>query len=61
MKPAIVFLKGGFVSVPVVLGSRMNKIPVIIHESDMIGLTGKDHVNFPVSTRYGGMKWKLSR
>jgi UDP-N-acetylglucosamine--N-acetylmuramyl-(pentapeptide) pyrophosphoryl-undecaprenol N-acetylglucosamine transferase len=35
LKPAIVFSKGGFVSVPVVLASRMNRIPVIIHESDM--------------------------
>jgi UDP-N-acetylglucosamine--N-acetylmuramyl-(pentapeptide) pyrophosphoryl-undecaprenol N-acetylglucosamine transferase len=41
-KPAIVFSKGGFVSVPVVVGSRMNKIPVIIHESDMtLGLANK--------------------
>ncbi len=33
-KPAIVFSKGGFVSVPVVLGAYFNKIPIIIHESD---------------------------
>lgn len=41
-KPDIVFSKGGFVSVPVVLGAHFNKIPVIIHESDMTpGLANK--------------------
>lgn len=34
-QPQIVFSKGGFVSVPVVLGSRFNNIPVITHESDL--------------------------
>ena len=33
--PSIVFSKGGFVSVPVVLAAKKYKIPVIIHESDM--------------------------
>ena len=33
--PSIVFSKGGFVSVPVVLTEKKYKIPVIIHESDM--------------------------
>ncbi|MCM3269643.1 undecaprenyldiphospho-muramoylpentapeptide beta-N-acetylglucosaminyltransferase [Paenibacillus elgii] len=47
LKPAIVFSKGGFVSAPVVLGSRMNKIPVIIHESDMTpGLANKMSIPF---------------
>lgn len=35
IKPDIVFSKGGFVAVPVVLGAKFNKVPVIIHESDM--------------------------
>ena len=35
IKPDIVFSKGGFVSVPVVLAAASRKIPVIIHESDM--------------------------
>jgi UDP-N-acetylglucosamine--N-acetylmuramyl-(pentapeptide) pyrophosphoryl-undecaprenol N-acetylglucosamine transferase len=35
LKPDIVFSKGGFVSVPVVLAAKKCKIPVIIHESDM--------------------------
>lgn len=50
LKPAIVFSKGGFVSVPVVLGSRMNHIPVIIHESDMTpGLANK--ISIPFATK----------
>ncbi len=41
-KPDIVFSKGGFVSVPVVIGAYLNKIPVIAHESDMTpGLANK--------------------
>lgn len=42
LKPDIVFSKGGFVSVPVVLAARKCKIPVISHESDMTpGLANK--------------------
>lgn len=41
-KPDILFSKGGFVSVPVVLGARLNRVPVIIHESDLTpGLANK--------------------
>jgi UDP-N-acetylglucosamine--N-acetylmuramyl-(pentapeptide) pyrophosphoryl-undecaprenol N-acetylglucosamine transferase len=35
MKPNVLFSKGGFVSVPVVLGARLNKTPILIHESDL--------------------------
>ena len=35
LNPDIVFSKGGFVSVPVVLAAKARKIPVISHESDM--------------------------
>ncbi len=35
VKPNIVFSKGGFVAVPVVIAAHINKIPVIAHESDM--------------------------
>ena len=42
IKPDIVFSKGGFVSVPVVLAAGTKHIPVIIHESDMTpGLANK--------------------
>jgi UDP-N-acetylglucosamine--N-acetylmuramyl-(pentapeptide) pyrophosphoryl-undecaprenol N-acetylglucosamine transferase len=34
-RPACVFSKGGFVSVPVIYAARLLKIPVIIHESDI--------------------------
>ena len=35
LKPDVIFSKGGFVSVPVVLAGKRCKVPVIIHESDM--------------------------
>ncbi|MBE5868377.1 MAG: undecaprenyldiphospho-muramoylpentapeptide beta-N-acetylglucosaminyltransferase [Lachnospiraceae bacterium] len=42
LKPDIVFSKGGFVSVPVVRAAASQKIPCIIHESDMTpGLANK--------------------
>lgn len=60
-KPDVVFSKGGFVSVPVVLAARHYKIPVIIHESDMTpGLANKICIpaakkvccNFPETLNY---------
>lgn len=46
-QPKIVFSKGGFVSVPVVLSSRLNNIPVITHESDLTpGLANRINMNF---------------
>ena len=42
LKPELIFSKGGFVSVPVVLAGKMAKIPVVIHESDVTpGLANK--------------------
>lgn len=42
IKPDVVFSKGGFVTVPVVVAAKKNKIPAIIHESDMTpGLANK--------------------
>ena len=42
LKPDVVFSKGGFVSVPVVLAAKRCKVPAIIHESDMTpGLANK--------------------
>ena len=41
-KPDIVFSKGGFVSVPVVMAASKKKVPVICHESDLTpGLANK--------------------
>lgn len=42
IKPDIIFSKGGFVSTPVVWAAYLNKIPIIIHESDITpGLANK--------------------
>lgn len=61
LKPNIVFSKGGFVSVPVVVASYLKKTPVIIHESDItpglankicIPLSKKVCVTFPETLNY---------
>lgn len=50
LKPNIVFSKGGFVSVPVVLAAKRRKVPTIIHESDMTpGLANK--ICIPCATK----------
>ena len=47
LKPRFVFSKGGFVSVPVVIASRLLGIPVYIHESDLTpGLANKIAAKF---------------
>lgn len=47
LKPSIVFSKGGFVAVPVVVGAYLNKVPVILHESDITpGLANKLAIPF---------------
>lgn len=60
-KPDILFSKGGFVSVPVVLACKKYKVPIIIHESDMTpGLANKISIpyarvvchNFPETKNY---------
>lgn len=61
IKPDIVFSKGGFVSVPVVLAAKTCGIPAIIHESDItpglankIAIKGAKKVccNFPETLKY---------
>ena len=56
LKPDLIFSKGGFVSVPVVIAAKRRSIPCIIHESDItpglankisIPFTDKVCVNFP--------------
>lgn len=50
IKPDVVFSKGGFVSVPVVVAAKSKKIPCVIHESDMTpGLANK--ICIPCATR----------
>ena len=47
LKPELIFSKGGFVSVPVVLAARVAKTPVVIHESDVTpGLANKMSLPF---------------
>ncbi|WP_332650148.1 undecaprenyldiphospho-muramoylpentapeptide beta-N-acetylglucosaminyltransferase [Lysinibacillus sp. 54212] len=42
VKPKIIFSKGGFVSVPVVIAAKLTNTPVVIHESDVTpGLANK--------------------
>lgn len=42
LKPQLVFSKGGFVSVPVIVAASTLRIPIFIHESDMTpGLANK--------------------
>ena len=61
IKPDLVFSKGGFVSVPVILAARFCHIPSIIHESDLTpGLANKLAIpnaakvccNFPETLKY---------
>ena len=61
IKPDVVFSKGGFVSVPVVLAAKAKNIPAIIHESDItpglanrIAIKGAKKVccNFPETLKY---------
>lgn len=50
LKPDVVFSKGGFVSVPVVLAAKQRRVPTIIHESDMTpGLANK--LSLPAATK----------
>lgn len=42
LKPDVVFSKGGFVSVPVVFGAWLHRVPIVCHESDLTpGLANK--------------------
>ncbi|MCC8161647.1 MAG: undecaprenyldiphospho-muramoylpentapeptide beta-N-acetylglucosaminyltransferase [Lachnospiraceae bacterium] len=50
LKPDVVFSKGGFVAVPVVIAARCRHIPIICHESDLTpGLANK--LSMPSATK----------
>lgn len=50
LKPDVIFSKGGFVSVPVVMAGKRRHVPIIIHESDMTpGLANK--LSIPSATK----------
>lgn len=47
VKPIVIFSKGGFVSVPVVIAAKLANIPVVVHESDVTpGLANKISLPF---------------
>lgn len=61
LQPDVIFSKGGFVTVPVVIAAKRCSIPAIIHESDMTpGLANKLAIpsatkvccNFPETMKY---------
>lgn len=61
LKPRVIFSKGGFVSVPVVIAGWLNRIPVICHESDMtpglanrlcVPFSSRICVTFPQTQKY---------
>ncbi len=61
IRPDVVFSKGGFVSVPVVLAAKLCHVPAIIHESDItpglanrLAIPGAKKVccNFPETLQY---------
>ena len=61
LKPDVIFSKGGFVSVPVVMAGKRRHVPTIIHESDITpGLANKISIpsatkvccNFPETLKY---------
>ena len=61
LKPDVIFSKGGFVAVPVVLAARRHHVPAVIHESDITpGLANKICIpsartvcaNFPETLNY---------
>lgn len=61
LKPDVVFSKGGFVAVPVVLAAKSHHIPVVCHESDLtpglankLSMPGATKVccNFPETMQY---------
>jgi UDP-N-acetylglucosamine--N-acetylmuramyl-(pentapeptide) pyrophosphoryl-undecaprenol N-acetylglucosamine transferase len=50
LRPSVVFSKGGFVGVPVVVGAWLNRVPVVVHESDLTpGLANR--LSFPFARR----------
>ncbi|MEI4622443.1 undecaprenyldiphospho-muramoylpentapeptide beta-N-acetylglucosaminyltransferase [Bacillus cereus] len=63
MRPDVVFSAGGFVSVPVVIGAWLNKIPIIIREPDStLGLANKIALPFAkkICITFPGTEKKLN-
>lgn len=69
IKPAVLFSKGGFVSVPVLAAAWMLRVPTVSHESDMtpglatrlsMRFAGTVCVTFPETLAHTGQKGKLT-
>lgn len=67
-KPKVIFSKGGFVALPLIIGAWLNRVPVITHESDLSpGLANRlasifvKHIaySFPQSEAYFKNKRKI--
>jgi UDP-N-acetylglucosamine--N-acetylmuramyl-(pentapeptide) pyrophosphoryl-undecaprenol N-acetylglucosamine transferase len=51
IRPQVVFSKGGFVALPLVMGAWLNRIPIVMHESDLTpGLANK--LSFPLVKKF---------
>ena len=68
-KPQLLFSKGGFVAVPIIIGAWLNRIPVLTHESDLspglanrlvYPLVKRVALSFPQSERYFRNKAKIT-
>lgn len=68
LKPNVIFSKGGFVALPVVIAAWLNRIPVVIHESDLTpGLANRISflfaklicITFPATARYFKKQTKI--
>ncbi|HPH78828.1 MAG TPA: undecaprenyldiphospho-muramoylpentapeptide beta-N-acetylglucosaminyltransferase [bacterium] len=65
-RPQVVFVKGGYVSLPVAIAAWMLRIPILVHESDMVmGLSnrviGKIATKIAVSFPIGGYDSRLAK
>lgn len=67
-RPQVIFSKGGFVALPLIIGAWLNRIPVLTHESDLspglanrliYPLVKKVALSFPQSERYFKDKSKI--
>lgn len=53
LKPQVLFAKGGFVSGPVIVAAWLNRVPAVIHESDMTpGLANRLSIPFAAKVCY---------
>lgn len=64
IRPHVVFSKGGYVSLPVVIAAWLRRIPIVIHESDVSpGLANRISANFAhtICVTHDETKRKISK